>query len=148
MEKRGCLLTKNYTQPTTIVWIYCLTSRLRQDYVLSLKEQVDVHGRRAVVLHALPPYLCEDDSKFLETWDIVILSVQSCLFYEFWKNKVVTSELLPLHIRLFWDPWGMRAAKPTQWRWTLQIPQNSNTQSSNSTHTLRPAYSPHYEIIR
>ncbi|KAI3356460.1 hypothetical protein L3Q82_017674 [Scortum barcoo] len=43
---------------------------MKQDYFLSLKEQVDIHGRRSVVLRALRPYLCEDDSKFLKTWDV------------------------------------------------------------------------------
>lgn len=47
-----------------------LKSRVKQVYVLSFKEQVDIHGRRTAVLRALPLYLCEDDSKFLRMWDV------------------------------------------------------------------------------
>ncbi|XP_030606898.1 sterile alpha motif domain-containing protein 3-like isoform X2 [Archocentrus centrarchus] len=35
-----------------------------------LQEQADIHVRRAVVLHALPPYLHEDTSTFIKTWDM------------------------------------------------------------------------------
>ncbi|KAG9274712.1 hypothetical protein AMEX_G11754 [Astyanax mexicanus] len=35
-----------------------------------LKEQVDVHVRRAAVPRALPAYLHEDDSSFLKTWNV------------------------------------------------------------------------------
>lgn len=38
--------------------------------VFSLKEQVDMHARRAAVLRALPAYLREDDSTFLKLWDV------------------------------------------------------------------------------
>ncbi|KAI3364809.1 hypothetical protein L3Q82_001004 [Scortum barcoo] len=51
--------------------VHLWTMRMKRDYFLSLKEQVDIHGRRSVVLRALLPYLCEDDSKFLKTWDPV-----------------------------------------------------------------------------
>lgn len=43
---------------------------MKQEYVLTLKEQVDVHVRRAAVLRALPAYLHEDDSRFLKLWDV------------------------------------------------------------------------------
>nr|XP_012771048.2 uncharacterized protein LOC101485534 [Maylandia zebra] len=36
-----------------------------------LQEQVDIHARRAVVLHALPAYLHEDTSTFIKTWDMM-----------------------------------------------------------------------------
>ncbi|GLD51795.1 uncharacterized protein AKAME5_000478800 [Lates japonicus] len=36
-----------------------------------LQEHVDIHVRRAAVLRALPPYLHEDESKFLKLWDPV-----------------------------------------------------------------------------
>lgn len=52
------------------VYFLEVTSRVKEDYVLSFKEQVDIHGKRTAVLHALPSYLCEDDSKFLRMWDV------------------------------------------------------------------------------
>ncbi|XP_047205248.1 uncharacterized protein LOC124857815 isoform X2 [Girardinichthys multiradiatus] len=35
-----------------------------------LQEQVNIHVRRAVVLHGLPSYLHEDTSTFIKTWDM------------------------------------------------------------------------------
>ncbi len=53
-----------------IVWLCYLASKAKQKYVLTLKEQVDAHVRRAAVPHALPAYLHEDDSGFLKLWDV------------------------------------------------------------------------------
>lgn len=53
-----------------VVWLYCLASKVKQRYVLTLKEQGDVHVRRAAVLRALPAYLHEDDSTFLRLWHV------------------------------------------------------------------------------
>jgi len=40
--------------------------------ILTLKENMDVHVRRAAILCALPAYLQEDDSNFLKTWDVSV----------------------------------------------------------------------------
>lgn len=49
------------------VYFLEVTSRVKQDYVLSFKEQVDIHGKRTAALRALPSL---DDSKFLRMWDV------------------------------------------------------------------------------
>ncbi|KAK1905031.1 Protein SFI1 like [Dissostichus eleginoides] len=49
------------------IWI---ASKVKQRYVLTLKEQGDVHVRRAAVLRALPAYLHEDNSTFLRLWHV------------------------------------------------------------------------------
>ena len=56
-------------------------------YVLQLKEQVDVHARRAAVLRALPAYLHEDldeaNSIFPKKWDVshIIYLGQIVIFF-------------------------------------------------------------------
>lgn len=53
-----------------IVWLYWLESTVNQEYVLTLKEQVEVHVRRAAVLRALLVYLHGHISSFLKTWNV------------------------------------------------------------------------------
>ncbi|CAG5927057.1 unnamed protein product [Menidia menidia] len=65
-----------------------------------LQEQVDVHGRRAVVLCALP-HLCEDESKFLKMWDCKLCSAafdQRAHFLEHYRlrhSNLSTASPLP-----------------------------------------------------
>uniref|UniRef100_A0A3B4GB81 Uncharacterized protein n=1 Tax=Pundamilia nyererei TaxID=303518 RepID=A0A3B4GB81_9CICH len=49
-------------------------SQLFRTYDLQV---VDIHARRAVVLHALPAYLHEDTSTFIKTWDVSFLTVSN-----------------------------------------------------------------------
>ncbi len=68
---------------SAIVWLCCLVSKVKKQYALSLKEQVDLHLKCAAVLCALSAYLPKDDSKFLKLWD-----VSQCIKYsEFLRNK-------------------------------------------------------------
>ena len=72
-------------------YIFCGYNVLASQGTITLKEQVDVHVRRAAVLRGLPAYLHDDDSRFLKLWDVSQPIVRACRAAQPWLFRDLLS---------------------------------------------------------